>query len=208
MEMELFDPSLIKNNHGELLPTFFILGRRGVGKTFLVKDLLWHSREINQGIVITSDKFEQFYEKFIPQNMIHHEYERKLIEDISGSPHFMVLENCFFDNSVFDDELLCECFNNPNILLIMTLQYPLDIPIRLRGVADYVFIFREPTMSNRLRIYQNFVDKAIPTFDLFCKIMDKITETEYQCLVIDTATQKTFLYKANTYEDKPNSSTG
>ena len=190
------DIALTKNNNGKL-PTFFILGRRGVGKTFLIKDLLWHYREVPQGIVITPSEFDSFYETFLPKQSIYSEYKKDMtvMDNISDS-RFMVLDDCLYDGSVFRDESLCECFKNPHLLLAMTLQYPLDIPVRLRDVADYVFIFREPSVSIRLRIYQNYVvNQVIPTFDLFCKIMDKLEE--HQCLVIGTATSKLFVYKAN-----------
>jgi len=69
------DIALIKSRTTEL-PTVFILGRRGVGKTFLIKDLLWHYRDIHQGIVITPTKFDTFYETFIPKQSIHCEYKK------------------------------------------------------------------------------------------------------------------------------------
>lgn len=184
------------------LPTIFILGRRGVGKTFLIKDLLWHYREIHQGIVITPSEFDSFYETFRPKQSIHSKYKKDMtvMDNISES-QFMVLDDCFYDDQVFRDESLCECFKNPHILLAMALQYPLNIPLRLRDVADYVFIFREPSVSIRQRIYQNYVDKVIPTFELFCQYMDQIAETEHQCLVIGTATSEVFYYQAEKRND-------
>jgi len=38
-------------------------------------------------------------------------------------------------------------------MLVITMQYPLGIPPNLRTNIDYVFILREPYISNRRRIY-------------------------------------------------------
>ena len=67
-------------------------------------------------------------------------------------------------------------------MLIITMQYPLGIPPNLRTNIDYVFILREPYMTNRKRIWENYAS-MFPTLESFCSVMDQTTEN-YECLVI------------------------
>ena len=53
----------------------------------------------------------------------------------------------------------------------------------LGSYFDYTFIFRETNLNSRKTIYENFAG-AIPTFELFCKIMDEMAD-KYTVLVID-----------------------
>tara|TARA_B000000475_G_C15872419_1_gene396913 strand:- start:371 stop:817 length:447 start_codon:yes stop_codon:yes gene_type:complete len=91
------------------------------------------------------------------------------------------------------------------IMLVITMQYPLGIPPNLRTNIDYVFILREPYISNRKRIYDNYAG-MFPTFESFCQVMDQCTEN-YECLVINNnaktnnLTEQIFWYKAEHRKD-------
>ena len=67
--------------------------------------------------------------------------------------------------------------------------------------VDFVFILREPYLSNRQRIFNNY-GSAFPSFEFFCQVMDQCTQN-YECLVIDNTSQSNKLedsiywYKAN-----------
>ena len=74
------------------------------------------------------------------------------------------------------------------IMLVITMQYPLGIPPNLRTNIDYVFILREPYITNRKRIYDNYAG-MFPTFESFCQVMDQCTEN-YECLVINNNAKK------------------
>ena len=69
----------------------------------------------------------------------------------------------------------------------------------LRTNIDYTFIMREPYASNRRRIYENFAS-MFPTFQMFCKVMDKLEK--HECLVVCNNADKiglenqVFFYKA------------
>lgn len=52
----------------------------------------------------------------------------------------------------------------------------------MRNQIDYVFLCREPIVSNRKRLYESYAG-IIPSFAEFNAIMDTITE-DYRCVVI------------------------
>jgi hypothetical protein len=89
------------------------------------------------------------------------------------------------------------------VMLIITMQYPLGIPPNLRTNIDYVFILREPYLTNRKRIWENYAS-MFPTLESFCAVMDQTTEN-YECLVINNNAKSNklndqiFWYKAENH---------
>ena len=116
---------------------------------------------------------------------------------------FMILDDCLYDDSWIHDKNIRYLFLNgrhQKVFFLITMQYPLGIPPVLRTNVDYVFILREPYMSNRKRIFENF-GSAFPNFEFFCQIMDQCTEN-FECLIINNNTRSNkledaiFWYKA------------
>jgi hypothetical protein len=73
------------------------------------------------------------------------------------------------------------------------MQYCMDLPPDLRGQCDYVFVFREPIVQNRKRLYENFFG-IFPSFEMFEQVLKVCTEN-YECLVLDNTS------KSNKIED-------
>ena len=208
-------------------PVVVLIGRRDTGKSFLVRDLLYHHRDIPIGTVISgTEAGNGFYASHVPKLFIHDEYNTGIIENIlkrqktvikevnkqlalykkcSIDPRaFVILDDCLYDNSWARDKMMRLLFMNGRhwkVFLIITMQYPLGIPPTLRTNIDYVFILREPYIANRKRIYENYAG-MFPTFESFCQVMDQCTEN-YECLVIDNnvksnkLSEQIFWYKAN-----------
>ena len=115
----------------------------------------------------------------------------------------MILDDCLYDDSWIHDKNIRYLFLNgrhQKVFFLITMQYPLGIPPVLRTNVDYVFILREPYISNRKRIFDNF-GAAFPNFEFFCQIMDQCTEN-FECLVMNNNTRSNkledsiFWYKA------------
>ena len=110
---------------------------------------------------------------------------------------FVIMDDCLYDNSWSRDKMMRLLFMNGRhwkIMLVITMQYPLGVPPNLRTNIDYVFILREPYITNRKRIYENYAG-MFPTFESFCQVMDQCTEN-YECLVINNNA------KSNRLEDQ------
>ena len=116
---------------------------------------------------------------------------------------FVILDDCLFDDKWTRDKMMRLLFMNGRhwkIMLVITMQYPLGVPPNLRTNIDYVFVLREPYISNRRRIYENYAG-MFPTFESFCQVMDQCTEN-YECLVINNTSRSNklqdqiFWYKA------------
>ena len=228
LELKKFDMSYItfkkEENKG---PVVVLIGRRDTGKSFLVRDLLFHHRNIPLGTVISgTEAGNGFYSQHIPKLFIHEEYNTVLIENVlrrqkmvlkqmkkeketynrtTIDPRtFCILDDCLFDSSWTKDKMMRLLFMNGRhwkIILIITMQYPLGIPPNLRTNIDYVFILREPYISNRKRIWENYAG-MFPTFESFCQVMDQCTEN-YECLVVNNNAKSNklqdqiFWYKAD-----------
>ena len=198
LELRKFDMKNISfktdENNG---PVIVLIGRRDTGKTYLVRDLLYYHQDIPIGTVISgTEAGNGFYSAHVPKLFIHDEYNTAIIENIlkrqktvlkqikremetyrrsNIDPRaFVILDDCLFDSAWTKDKMMRLLFMNGRhwkIMLIITMQYPLGIPPNLRTNIDYVFILREPYLSNRKRIYENYAG-MFPTFDIFNQVMD------------------------------------
>ena len=60
-----------------------MIGRRGGGKSYLVKDLLYYKRDVPIGTVISgTEAGNGFYSSHVPRLFIHEEYNSVLIENV------------------------------------------------------------------------------------------------------------------------------
>jgi|TARA_B110000259_G_scaffold131401_2_gene148257 hypothetical protein len=207
-------------------PVIVLIGRRDTGKSYLVRDLLFYHQDIPIGTVISgTEAGNGFFGEHVPKLFIHNEYNASIIENIlkrqktvlkqikkeqelykksTIDPRaFVILDDCLYDATWTRDKVMRLLFMNGRhwkMMLIITMQYPLGIPPNLRTNIDYVFLLREPYISNRKKIYENYAG-MFPTFESFCQVMDQCTEN-YECLVINNnsksnkLTDQIFWYKA------------
>jgi hypothetical protein len=232
LELKKFDLRSISFKPNENKgPVIVLIGRRDTGKSFLVRDLLFYQQDIPIGTVISgTEAGNGFYASHVPKLFIHDEYNSAIIENIlkrqktvmkqvrkeeqvykrsNIDPRaFVILDDCLYDNTWAKDKLMRLLFMNGRhwkVMLVITMQYPLGIPPNLRTNIDYVFILREPYITNRKRIYENYAG-MFPTFESFCQVMDQCTEN-YECLVINNNSNSNklhdqiFWYKANSHKD-------
>ena len=210
-------------------PVIVMIGRRDTGKSFLVRDLLFYHQDIPVGTVMSgTEAGNGFYAVHVPKLFIHEEYNTVLIENILRRQKtvlkqmnkeieqhkkskidprcFTILDDCLYDQSWTRDKMMRLLFMNGRhwkVMLIITMQYPLGIPPNLRTNIDYVFILREPYLTNRKRIWENYAS-MFPTLESFCSVMDQTTEN-YECLVINNNAKSNklndqiFWYKAENH---------
>jgi hypothetical protein len=221
LQLKKFDVSRIRDDQVVVL-----IGKRGTGKSFLTKDILYYHRDIPLGTVISgTEGANHFYSDIIPKILIHEEYspliianfmkrQKKMLKRIDkgeidlDNRAFLIFDDCLYDDSWKRDKNIRGVFMNGRhykIFYILTMQYPLGIPPNLRTNIDYVFILRENIMSNRKRIYEHYAG-MFPSFEMFCSTMDQCTEN-FECLVIDNNSKgnkiedQVYWYKAEEHRD-------
>lgn len=195
-----------------------LIAKRNSGKSFLMKDILYHNKGIPAGLVVSrSDKVAHFYDQFIPDILIHHSYKTEFIQKLfnrqakaseenwANKRCFLVFDDVLSEASVWKkDPLLTDVFYNGrhfHILFLLAMQAPLGISPALRTNIDYVFILKTTNSSDRKKIYENYAG-VFPTRDIFEKVLDGCTNN-YGCLVIDNTattnelTDQVFYYKAD-----------
>ncbi len=224
LKLKKFDMTSIKDDK-----VVVFIGKRETGKSFLVKDLLWHHRDLPVGTVISgTEGANQFYSKTVPPIFIHDEYtpeiinnfvkrQKKLVnKQVKGDPEyknidtraFLILDDCLYDNSWVKDKNIRALFMNGRhykAFFIITMQYALGIPPNLRTNVDYVFVLREPYHSNRKKLFEQYCG-MFPNYEFFCNVMDQCTEN-FECLVINNNAKsnkledQVFWYKAEPHPD-------
>ena len=226
LRLRKFDMTKIKHDKVVVL-----IGKRETGKSFLVKDLLWHHQGIPYGTVISgTEGANHFYSKVVPPVFIHEEYSpliianvlkrqkliaKKISSDLAtrgttavDPRNFLILDDCLYDSTWIRDRNVRYLFMNGrhvHTMFIITMQYAMGIPPALRTNIDYVFILRENIVSNRRKLYEQYAG-MFPDFDSFCQVMNQCTEN-FECLVIDNNAKsnkledQVFWYKASPHPD-------
>lgn len=199
-----------------------LIGKRMTGKSFLVKDILYHKRDIPLGMVVSrTDHLTHFYDKFVPGMFIYPRYDPETIDKLFKrqekanreewkNPYaFLLFDDCLSDAKNWSkDERIKEIFFNGRhykLLFILTMQSPMGIPPDLRTNIDFTFILKNNNSNDREKIYKNYAG-VFPTREIFDRVLDSCTE-DHHCLVIDNTTHsnkledQVFIYKAANHED-------
>lgn len=130
----------------------------------------------------------------VSQEIIHENYSESIVDDLferqpleQRSSKCIVFDGCLYDKSWFKHDCMNMLFMNGRnfkIKHIITMQYPLPLPFAMRANTDYIFIFREPLMSARKRLYEMYA-RVFPSLDSFCDAMEQIEQEPFTCLVIN-----------------------
>lgn len=208
MNIKKFDINKLKDNNN----AFVIIGKRAVGKSFLIRDILKHNSDIPMGDVVSPSEDSKMFFSSVPADItVHKEITDDLLDEIltkqkkSKSRSFLVLDDSLQQyNRWRSDDKIFNIFSNSrhyNMSTFVTSQNPCFLPPSLRANADYVFIFRDNSIYNKEQLYKNWAD-MFPNFKTFFFVIDRYTEN-YKCLVIDNTVKSNkiedivFWYKAN-----------
>lgn len=193
--------------------TVVFIGKRRTGKSTLVKDYLYHNgNQFKAGTIISgTEKMNKFYSKFYPQLFIHYKATPEILGNIlkaqekiiisnekksgdSCKPHdpysFLILDDCFGDDSWTKDEQITEIFLNGRhykLNLLIPMQYPLGLGPKLRSNIDYVFLLNQTSPKLIRTIYENYCQANLD-FNEFRSVLDLCTENN-GALVIDNTTK-------------------
>jgi GTPase SAR1 family protein len=185
-----------------------IVGRRNVGKTTLIHNILCYLNDINLGLVISaSEPFNNYYEQFLPKVFIFNDYDKNITMNffekqrdiinkyrdnsclLNDNNAFIVLDNMtsrydWVNNQV--SQLKSNC-HNYNITQLTTVTSPYDIVLPLNDNTDYLFIFND-TNDMILKRYYNKCKGIFPNYEIFCNLFSMCTNNNYTCMVIDLTT--------------------
>lgn len=206
-------------------PSIVMIAKRGSGKSWVAKALLYHFRKIPMGVVIApTDRMNSFYANFFPDSFIHYSYKSSIIQNLlmrqtkiieknkerknkglrSVDPRaWIVMDDCLASKSIWaNDASIKELLFNGrhyNIMYILTMQYPLGIDPNLRTNFDYIFLLAEDFNSNVKRIYDHYAG-MFPTFDAFKQVFFQLTDNYGAMVIANRGARKNFLEKIYWYK--------
>lgn len=188
MSIQNFDLDSIVDHSKHL-----IIGKRQSGKSWLIRSMISHlsqNKKITKFIVFAPNKFDQFYEEFIPRENIYFELKNDLIKNILEKQRqdyntkgkqdniCIVLDDCFgYHGGCTIDETISELLFNGRhycITTILSMQYPLGIKPELRCNFDYVHLFADDSISNQKRVYEQWIG-VLPNFETFRQFFFQLT---------------------------------
>ena len=201
-----------------------IIGAPGTGKSTIIKSIIYskkHILAVGQVFSGTEDS-NGFFGEFFPESFIYNGLDaseltpldnfkkrqkiaRQYIEPTGGySWALNVIDDCTYDTAFLKKPIYRDLLKNGrhySMLHILSLQYCLDIKPDIRVNINGVFILRESRLDIRKKLYENY-GGCIPSFDMFCQIMDALT-TDYTALYINNMSTSNkiedtvFYYKAD-----------
>ena len=151
LKLKKFNMSSIKDDK-----VVIFIGKRDTGKSFLVRDLLWHHKDLPVGTVISgTEGANQFYSKTIPPIFIHDEYtpgvidnfckrQKKLVNrKVMNDPEyqdvdpraFLILDDCLYDNSWVKDKKSFIAARTPTITVLKT---PFFLRLKRKKTTSFI----------------------------------------------------------------------
>ena len=218
---------LVRDETGSFMnPRIAIIAKSGSGKSWVIRDILHHIRDIPCGVVIApTDKMNGFYNDFFPLSFIYHEFNENIIPKVlirqrkileknkirtkklkkEIDPRiFLIMDDCMSSKHLWlKDPNILTVFNEGRhyqLTFILSMQYSLGIQPELRSNFDFVFLLGEDFINNRRKLYEHYAG-MFPTRDIFDQVFLQITDN-YGCMVINNRLRsseikkKVFWYKA------------
>lgn len=193
-----------------------VVGKRGSGKTTLIKTILWHLKGRVDHVIafLGSQETVAEFTDFIPECQVYGAFDaeklRSLIElqeiwwkrskpkDGSHNTSYrpkcvLVLMDDMFgkDKNWLKEPAMVDLHMNGRhygIPFLNAAQYMMDIPIGIRMQIDYVFAFYDPKPTMMKRMYDNFGGQfAQRDFEVIYKELG----SNHRCMVLDNTCKTT-----------------
>lgn len=206
-------------------PAIVMIAKRGTGKSWVTRDIIYHYRNIPGGIVLApTDRVTPFYRLFFPDLYIHYDIKEVILKKIMARQLIMtqkaekkkkqglnvdpsailVMDDCLArKKSWAKDETIIEILMNGRhykLTYILTMQTPLGITPDLRLNFDYVFLLKEEAHINKKKLWENYAS-IFRTVHEFNKVFTVCTQ-DFGAMVIDnrkpadSIPEKIFWFKA------------
>jgi hypothetical protein len=181
----------LDGNHRFLLADFTV-----THNTTLIKSILYSKKHIFPVAMVMNGSEDSNFayagqnnDGFIPSTFVYNEYNEEKIKDFIkrqkiAKKHLenpwavLLIDDCTDDTKILHKPIQQALFKRGRhfkMLYLLSLQYAMDIKPSLRTNTDGVFILREPILKNRKTLWENYAS-IIPDFQLFCTLMDKLTD--------------------------------
>lgn len=196
-----------------------LLGKRGTGKSVLMKDIMYNLRhEFDFGIAIApnQDTIEAFRD-FMPDMYIYKDFDGDMILDLINNikitqengirkRFFIIMDDCMKNKAVFNSEGLKELANNGRhyeLFTLITAQDIMGLPPGFRKNADYVVALSDTDVKSKRKTWEECFG-VFPNFPMFEQAFDLCTMDRH-CLVVDrTRGGATLLESVSRYKADPN----
>jgi hypothetical protein len=185
-----------------------MIAKRGTGKSFVTRDVIYHLRHLPGGVVIApTDRMNSFYKFFFPDLYIHYDIKETILKKILVRQSMMIekerdkkkqgkkvdpsgiliMDDCLAKKKSWaKDENILEILMNGRhykLTYILTMQTPLGITPDLRLNFDYVFLLKEDSAINKKKLWDNYAS-MFDTLTAFNKVFGECTK-DYCVMVID-----------------------
>ena len=181
-----------------------IIGKRGSGKTYLCEDLLNQMKsKFSGGGILISHSVQA------TDSSIYNHYDPNILNDFmnekSDRRRFIILDDCLNKSNYSDDILKSLIYNHRhrNITVFLIVQ---EMPAFIRPLVDYIFILKGLRSTTLKAIYNYTNSITFTDFQLFRSLINKFTENNYGCMVInnriqtDELTNAVYPYKARKHQ--------
>ena len=197
--------------------TVLLIGKRGSGKSTLMRDLMFHMKDmLNFGIAMSpTEESTTSLGTFIPQSCIYNtfssaaldvmlEIQRKSVKAGKWKQMYLIMDDCMYDKKVMKGVNMRELFMNGRhrkIFHMNAIQYLMDIGPDIRSQVDFVFALKENIINNREKLWKFFFG-MFENFSDFNKVMNSCT-SGYDAIVLDNTKRSNelsecvFWYSAN-----------
>lgn len=189
--LERFDLNSIEPNS-----TIVVIGRRGSGKSTLIKAMLRRDRRSRAVMCMSgTEDSNSDYAAYVPNLFVYNQFDmdafRRFIDvqqrqsdeyakGLRKDPpdRTLLCDDVMYDRKPMRSTEMRRLLMNGrhwHTKFILAMQYCMDIEPALRTQIDYVMAFRDPIRKNRRRLHENYFG-VVDDFGDFSRIFEECTE--------------------------------
>lgn len=194
LSIRKFDPSTMAVNS-----VILCIGKRGSGKTCLIRDLMYNMRnKLDFGVAVSpTEESNQAFSAYVPRSCIYSDYSPGVLDMLMKTQRqqvkrgkfrhvYLILDDMAYEKKVLSSTPMRQLLYNgrhSKITFCYAVQYLVDFPAAFRAQVDYVFCLRDNVMTSKEKLWKFFFG-MFQDFRDFNKTFTACTQG-YDCIVLD-----------------------